>query len=613
MKRMKAKQIVTYLTGMFLCKVSFAGCYPFIPAYFAAVYLQDSNRAVFTFFIYIGMLLFLPLTQTAKYAMAVLCTLTVIHLVEWVDKNCKAWVAAVAAGVATGMLSAFGGVLNWTNQISPLTGLFEGLFIFGLTMVANRFFYLFYLERKKEKHEERKGLQGEERLKTYADSFLNLSKVFSGINKESRDIYREEDGQVKQELAGKICISCNQCALCWEKETNPMQEQLSALIAAIREWGMPKAEYEKSMKEFCPYTDEIIKEAVQVFEKIKLNAAWYQRLKENREVIAEQLDAMAYIMEDCATLPKDISKDEARMLSKIKFQARECGIIVYDVALYEKKDGHKQWMVEASVKKDGCIPVKELTKAISAAAGQSVRVHKNEKALIGKEKMRLVFEEDTAYYTMHGVARLVKEGASVSGDNFSFQELEEGEFVMSLSDGMGSGTRACKESEMVIELMEKFLEAGFSKETAIRMMNSAMVLRGEDDLFSTIDISAVDLYNGNCTFYKIGASATFIKREDSVECLISENLPVGIYHKVDIETTKRKLKDGDFVIMVSDGVLEYLHVPEPEETMKRLILGIKTNHPGKMAKQILERVMLYTGGRVEDDMTVMAAAIWEKE
>ena len=98
------------------------------------------------------------------------------------------------------------------------------------------------------------------------------------------------------------------------------------------------------------------------------------------------------------------------------------------------------------------------------------------------------------------MARLVKEGASVSGDNFSFQELVDGEFVMSLSDGMGSGSRACKESEMVIELIEKFLEAGFSKETAIRMMNSAMVIRGEDDLFSTVDISALNLYDGNCTF-----------------------------------------------------------------------------------------------------------------
>ena len=65
--------------------------------------------------------------------------------------------------------------------------------------------------------------------------------------------------------------------------------------------------------------------------------------------------------------------------------------------------------------------------------------------------------------------------------------------------------------------------------------------------------------------------------------------------------------------MVSDGVLEYLHVPNPEETMKGLIADLKTSHPGNMAKQILERVMLYTAGRVQDDMTVMVAAIWEKE
>ena len=77
-----------------------------------------------------------------------------------------------------------------------------------------------------------------------------------------------------------------------------------------------------------------------------------------------------------------------------------------------------------------------------------MRPHRDEKNLIGKECIRLVFEEDTHYHTVHGVARLVKEGASVSGDNFSFQELVDGEFVMSLSDGMGSGSRACKESEM---------------------------------------------------------------------------------------------------------------------------------------------------------------------
>lgn len=80
---------------------------------------------------------------------------------------------------------------------------------------------------------------------------------------------------------------------------------------------------------------------------------------------------------------------------------------------------------------------------------------------------------------------------------------------------------------------------------------------------------------------------------------------------MEIEQATKKLKDGDFLVMITDGVLEYLHTDRPEETMEEIISGIKTNHPGLLAKKILERVMIYTGGAVPDDMTVLAAAIWE--
>ena len=41
---------------------------------------------------------------------------------------------------------------------------------------------------------------------------------------------------------------------------------------------------------------------------------------------------------------------------------------------------------------------------------------------------------------------------------------------------MGSGIAAYRESELVIDLLEQFLEAGFSKETAVRMINSALLV-----------------------------------------------------------------------------------------------------------------------------------------
>ena len=262
--------------------------------------------------------------------------------------------------------------------------------------------------------------------------------------------------------------------------------------------------------------------------------------------------------------------------------------------------------------KAGCLSVKEYREAVSRGLGVQMIQHRDSRNLIGTENCSIVFEEDTKYHAIHGVARMTKDGAVVSGDNFSFLELENGQMVICLSDGMGSGIEACKESETVIELMEKFLGAGFAKETAIRMMNSAMVIRGEDDVFSTIDMAVVDLYEGSAEFYKVGAAATFLKREEGVECLLSTSLPVGVSYQMEIDDMKKQLEDGEFLVMVSDGVLEYLHVPEPEETMGEIIESIQTNNPGKLAKGILEKVMLFTGGKVMDDMTVLTAGIWEK-
>jgi len=115
-----------------------------------------------------------------------------------------------------------------------------------------------------------------------------------------------------------------------------------------------------------------------------------------------------------------------------------------------------------------------------------------------------------------------------------------------------------------------------------------------------------------CRFYKIGAAATFIRRNGIVECLISTSLPVGVSYKLDMEKSEKDLYNGDFLVMVSDGVLEYLHVPNPEETMQEIIESIETNNATILAKRILERVLLFTGGKAADDMTVLATAIWEK-
>ena len=174
-----------------------------------------------------------------------------------------------------------------------------------------------------------------------------------------------------------------------------------------------------------------------------------------------------------------------------------------------------------------------------------------------------------------------------------------------LSDGMGSGEEACRESTLVIELLEELLAAGFPEETAIQMINTTLVMGREEIHYSTVDMTVFDLYTGECEIIKAGASSTFIKKKDSVEHLSSTSLPIGVMNHIEIDSVKRKLEDGDFVIMVTDGVLDALPVGET------IIQGSAISNPKEMAHHILEQVLAWTGKEPADDMTVLAVGLWE--
>ena len=67
---------------------------------------------------------------------------------------------------------------------------------------------------------------------------------------------------------------------------------------------------------------------------------------------------------------------------------------------------------------------------------------------------------------------------SVSGDNYSFLELSgTGELLMVLTDGMGSGEMADRDSSNLIEALEYLMEAGFEKKSALRLLNTLFVAK----------------------------------------------------------------------------------------------------------------------------------------
>jgi stage II sporulation protein E len=144
------------------------------------------------------------------------------------------------------------------------------------------------------------------------------------------------------------------------------------------------------------------------------------------------------------------------------------------------------------------------------------------------------------------------------------------------------------------------------------MMNSAMVLQGEDHSYSTLDLAAINLYDGSLELYKIGAASSFLRTKDKTEFIASDSLPAGADPDLAPEIVQRSLKNGDFLVMVSDGVLEYLHVKNPEEKFAEILDEIQTDNASVLAQKTLDRVLMFTGGYVPDDMTILVTGVWEK-
>lgn len=612
MKKESYRKILVALLGALMSRFCIGGYYPLLPAYYAAALLRGEGRLLLGAVMFGGMALTLPLVQTLRYTLGMLIIWLVVKLCEWIDHKCLIVTAAVTSAAVTLCISISGDLLTNRLQNDLPFKLMESVICLAGVFVFSRLLYWLPLLVEQLPDRPLPRQADENRLLGYADSFEELSHLLGGMSTAKKDFTPEELGKIHNEITGHVCVDCAQCALCWDKPDAPMYQALAAYLTSMYQAGKAACGARKELTEHCIRSEALAMEATRVFERARLNLSWYNRLLENRAVIAEQLEAMAYIMEDCTKDSIDLTKKEKPAISTLRYLAKEQGILVQNVRLLEKKNGRITLSMDARSKQGSCISVKNLTKVVRRALDVDMSLHKDSKTLIGRLPAPYVYEEDTLYHSTYGTARFIRDGAAVSGDNFSYVEHHDGQVVLMLSDGMGSGNSACKESEMVLELMERFLEAGFSEETALRMLNAACVLHDQEDSYSTVDVCRIDLYQGDVTFYKIGAAAAFIRRGDQVSCIPGSGLPVGADMQPQIGRETSHVSGGDYVILMTDGVLEHMHVPAPEQTMCEIIETVAGTNPNELAKNILERVSLFTGGVVRDDMTVLVAGIWEK-
>ena len=452
-----------------------------------------------------------------------------------------------------------------------------------------------------------------EKVERYAASFRKLADSFYGLP------YRKDylsSGQVEsiiRETSDEICSRCYQREICWGAQSRDTYRGSEEMIRSMEEGNPEKIQETKSgWMSICSRFSQYYEALGNAYMRERQQLLFDNRMIESRLAVAQQLQEMSKIIDMVAEDLYDISPADQPLVNELQKLLGKRHIIVKQIWVMDKVEGRRQIFLTMRARSGQCISVNEVAQLLSQEFGTPMAAAGGGRRIVNGEYHTVHFVEDVSYQILYGVAKLTKEQEKVSGDNYICRQEDAGRFVMCLSDGMGSGVEACRESEEVVELLEQFLESGFSQETAAKMVNSALVMKGQDGKFSTVDICAVDLYTGICNFLKAGASATFIKRDHWVEAISSESLAAGLMQQVDFETSSRKLYHGDYLIMMTDGVLDALPAMREEETMKEIIMEIHEETPKEMSRGILERVLGYSDYCARDDMTVLVAGMWKK-
>ena len=446
------------------------------------------------------------------------------------------------------------------------------------------------------------------KLRQFSEAFAKLSESFS-----------EEYGLVPangtellfNRITEGVCSGCSNCNVCWQNRYYDTYNETIKIIGAGSNGPIMASDIPVDFAMKCIQVDRFMLEANRQLELSRVNYMWQSRINRNRMLMAGQMKETARLIkgleEDIAGISR-VSMDEENELYNM---LKAFGIRAKKLVISKRRDGQYEVIVRMKAAGNNCITYREIADMIGGVLGDRWCVSEGFGNTVSKEYTTVSFIKDVNYRILTGVARTAKAGESVSGDNYSFMRLSGGKVIMTITDGMGSGLSAYKESEKVIELIEQLVQAGFREDMALRIVNSTLLIDEDKDDFSTVDICVIDLNNASCRCMKYGAAATFIRKKDMVKVIESNALPIGIMPDIESEENIYSLNDGDFIIMLSDGITDSFG-ENPHGAICDLVSNMNTGNPQELADRILSEALNCNRHQAKDDMSVLVAGIWAK-
>ena len=452
---------------------------------------------------------------------------------------------------------------------------------------------------------------GEAGLRRYtAGRIHKMSEAFEDLHRTVEeavgDVRSDEDiSTVFDNASRTVCSKCKHKSECWHKnymDTLAVFNDLSPVISSrglVTEENLPE-----HFKEKCLFPRELVAAV-----NAELRARMYRqrlknRLSENRSAAYQQYSDMAEILREISE--ELLNAYGPDVLAQRRLQRYLSGMdIDAEAAVFRDRSGRLHIQLESTLLRKLTADRTYLDK-LSAVVG--VRLCRPRED--GESEGRMTLLEAEPLSVSVGIASMKKKGEKVSGDRGTYFKTDRGTLCIILSDGMGSGDDAAKESVAAVRILERFLRSGVEPELAMKMLNSMMLLKnGEEWGFATVDLMCIDLFSGETGFYKYGAAPSYVRSGRMVRRVRSESLAAGLTagEGAAPDVVKMRLKPGNLALIASDGVI----AGTDDGWIRNILCGNEMQDTKALARQTLQTAIRQYG--CSDDMTVLAVHINSRE
>jgi len=444
-----------------------------------------------------------------------------------------------------------------------------------------------------------------------SDRLYILGKALSRVSRCLREFLDDESEEertmaeaVMETVADRVCRRCPMCDKCWGTNFIKTYKLVEKALSSLETDESGLLEVPGWFRSACTRNEKFVENLGIAFSLYKSEKMWRTRLKEARERLAEQV---GIISGNIMSMARSIIDSRSRYYETEESfleAAAALGLPVEDIRI-GKGAGQT---IAADLVCEGIhrIDMDVLDNTVKAfLGGQMVRIGEMRRDMLGHSILR--YMNKPRYRTITGVARLSRENSDVSGDSFTFFVSSSGFHISAVSDGAGSGARAERYSRNAVQMLEYLLDEGVTMDFAVRLIRMYLGIRGDKEPLATLDACAVSLVDGSLRFYKMGAPPSYIRNMSGVTEISGDDAG-GASCCDDCAVSGHRVTEGDFVILVSDGVY-HAFCSGGQSALQKYIASIDTLNPQQMADMILTESTV-RGNGARDDMTVLVTRLW---